>query len=164
MRVTFRIPLRHPFYPEWVATPARAAEDECDVLSGSFPELAQAAANGVRARVAVFALQHPDTQFLTDYERDVLWETFQVPVLGFLLDRKGVLVGWECEAQEGLHLGSAWSESALWVCRLRLGGAVIDHLPCECGRPGKRLLRPPATRIPVPGPGREAQVRELQAV
>jgi hypothetical protein len=77
----------------------------------------------------VFALHYPGTPFLNETQRDQLWQVFQVPVLAVLLDRNGRLLGYECEAQSGLHVGpqSPWSAS------------VLESAPCECGRPGLRL-------------------------
>jgi hypothetical protein len=141
MKMRIRVPLRHPFYAEWVATPARLAREECAVLSGSYQELMQAAADGVRVRKVVFALCSTDHPFLGDAERDELWRAFQVPVVGLLLDREGRLAGWECEAQEGLHLGAAWTPDAIWAHRLLTSGAVLEDGTCECGRPGQRLMR-----------------------
>ncbi len=141
MRMRIRVPLRHPFYAEWVATPARIAHEECDVLSGNYQELMQAAAGGVRVKRVVFALRSTDAPFLGEAERDVLWRAFQVPVVGMLLDREGRLAGWECEAQDGLHLGSAWTLEAIWAYRLVTSGAALDDSTCECGRAGQRLMR-----------------------
>ena len=166
MRVRIRVPLRHPFHPEWVATTARVAKGRCAVLSGSFAQLVKGAAAGVQAECAVFALEYPDRPFLDQHERDVLWQAFQVPVFALLLDRKGRLTAWECEAQEGLHVGGAWTGEALWVHRLLASGWELDDTPCECGRPGRRLLRVRETPgIPRRGPGREerlAPAAELQ--
>ncbi len=147
MRLRIRVPLRHPFYPDRVATPARLAKGNCAVLSGTFSELARAAAEGVRAEKAVFALQYPDSPFMSEYERDVLWQTFQVPVHALLLDREGRLAGWECEAQDGFHVGGAWTEEALWAHRLLSTVGALENAACDCGRPGSRL-RPTPERIP----------------
>ncbi len=148
MRLRIRIPLRHPFYPDWVPTPARSAKDGCAALSGSFPELARAAAAGVRSERAVFALQYPDSPFITDFERDVLWQTFQVPVFAMLLDREGYLAGWDCEAQDGLHVGGAWNAESMWAYRLLSSAAELEQGPCECGRPGPRLRAAPRVIVP----------------
>ncbi len=147
MRLRIRVPLRHPFYPEWVATPARTAVDECAVLSGSLTELLEAAAAGLRVTRAVLVLQSTDRPFLSAHERDALWETFQVPVFALLLDRQGQLAAWECEAQDGMHVGGAWTEEAIWVYRLLTSIAELENAPCECGRPGERL-RPVQKRAP----------------
>ncbi len=148
MRLRIRFPLRHPFYPDRVPTPTRSAQGSCAVLSGSFPELTQAAASGIRVERAVFTLQSPDTPFLTEYERDVLWQTFQVPVFAMLLDNDGRLAAWECEAQDGLHVGGSWHPESIWVYRLLSSAGELESAACDCGRPGQRLR--PAPRIVVP--------------
>ena len=155
MRLRFRIPLRHPFHAEWATTPARLADGPCAVLTGSLTELRKAAALGRCAERAVLVLHYPDRPFLTDSERQELWEAFQVPIFVVLLDRNGRLTAWECEAQDGMHVGGAWTEHALWVARLLSGGWMVDGTPCECGRPGERLRRMPSDAIPRRGPQRE---------
>jgi len=133
MRVKFRFPLRHPFYPDLPATPVRAARSRCSVLSGSVEELARASKAGVRVERAVFVLQRPDRPFLSDPERDTLWHMFEVPVFTLLLDDAGRLVGYECEAQAGLHVGPETDHDGPW------DEGMLDSSPCECGRPGHRL-------------------------
>ena len=156
MKVKFRIPLRHPFHAEWRTVPARLADGPCAVLTGTFAELMEAAQANARAEQAVYVLHYPDRPFLTDAERDTLWQTFQVPVFLLLLDRNGRLAAWECEAQEGMHVGGAWTGHSLWVYRLLASGWFLDSAPCACGRPGERLLRIPADTIPrLPVPARE---------
>ena len=80
---------------------------------------------GATAECAVFVLQYPDHPFLSRSDRDALWEKFQVPVFALLLDRQGRLTAWECEAQEGLHVGGAWTGEALWVYRLLASGPSL---------------------------------------
>ena len=125
------------------------------MLSGKVEELLEAARSGVRAERAVFALQYPDRPFITEEERDLLWQTFQVPVYAVLLDREGQIAAWECEAQEGLHVGARWSEAALWAQRLLARGASMETNPCECGRPGSRIRTSGLDAIPRRGPRRE---------
>jgi len=164
MKVRLRVPLRHPFRAEWPTTPARLADGRCAVLTGSFPELMRAAASGACADCAVLVLHYPDRPFLSSTERDTLWETFQVPIFALLLDRKGRLTAWECEAQDGLHVGGAWTEQSLWVHRLLAAGWILDDTPCECGRPGERLRRSPAESIPRRGPAREERRAPIAAL
>ncbi|HLK63622.1 MAG TPA: hypothetical protein VKU19_09290 [Bryobacteraceae bacterium] len=153
MQIRIRFPLRHPFFPEWAATPTRLAKGACTTLSGSFAELMRAATS-VRPSRAVFVMHYPESIFLTDRERDTLWEVYQVPVFALLLDGEGRLVGWECEAHDGLHIGSSCPESAddqlifssedsVLGYRLPLDRFVIESAPCQCGRPGQRLQYAP---------------------
>jgi hypothetical protein len=149
MQIRIRFPLRHPFFPDWKATPTRLAKGACTTLSGSYKELARAATTGIRPSRAVFAMHYPDSQFLGDAERDALWEMFQVPVFALLLDGEGRLVGYECEAHDGLHIGSSCpktsdrqvisSEDSVLGYRIPWDKFILESTPCECGRPGQRL-------------------------
>ena len=149
MRLKIRFPLRHPLYPDWAVTPARAAQGRSMVLSGTCWELLRAAAGGLTAERAVFVLHFPDSPFLSASDRDALWEAFQVPVYACLLDGEGRLVGYECEAQDGLHIPTECSgdsrqtallcEDSLLGYRIPLDVTLLDKSPCECGRPGQRL-------------------------
>ncbi len=153
MQLRIRFPLRHPFFPDWAATPTRLAKGPCATLSGSFVELTSAATAGIRPSRAVFVMHSPASQFLTDRERDILWETFQVPVFALLLDGEGRLVGWECEAHEGLHIGSSCpesvdealisSEDSVLGYKIPWDRFTIESTPCQCGRPGQRLRYSP---------------------
>jgi hypothetical protein len=125
-----RSPIRHPFYPGLEVALAVECKGPCAGLSGTFRDLARAAAAGVRVRRMVFALHYPGFPLLSETERDQLWQVFQVPVLAVLSDRNGRLLAYECETQAGLHVGpqAPWS------------AGVLESAPCECGRPGPRLL------------------------
>ncbi len=147
MQLAFWTRVRHPLYPGLEALPAVEATGECAALCGSVEELQIAAAAGARPNRAVYALQSPDNPFLSDYQRDALWERFQVPIYVLLLDAGKRVVAFECEAQEGLHVAADFElrAPALW-----------NFSPCECGRPGHRIL--PVRRKPVAsaaGPLRE---------
>ena len=130
MRLLFRSRIRHPLYPGLTATPAGEAQGPCTAVAGTLPELVQAAARGVRARRAIFALHHPGAAVLTETERDALWQVYQVPLYVLLLDGGGRVLGYECEAQEGLHLEP----------HARAENGVLEAGPCPCGRPGPRLV------------------------
>jgi len=163
MRLKIRFPLRHPLYPDWTVTPVRAARGRATAVSGTYWDLVRAASSGVTAGRAVFVMHNPDTPFLTDSDRDVLWEAFQVPVFACLLDGEGRLVGYECEAQDGLHIGTVCPEDSHKMMisledsvlgyRIPLDRTTLEKSPCECGRPGYRLRftapRPTARRFEV---------------
>ena len=123
-----RSPIRHPFYPGLAVRLAAVCKGPCTGLSGTFRELTRAATAGARARRMIFALHYPGTPFLSETQRDQLWQMFQVPVSAVLLDRSGHLLAYECEAQS-LHVGP----QAPWTA------GVLESAPCECGRPGLRL-------------------------
>ena len=133
-----RSPIRHPFYPGLAVTLAVECKGPCAGLSGTLRELTRAATAGARARRMIFALHYPGFPFLSETERDQLWQTFQVPVFAVMLDRDGRLLAYECEAQSGLHVGplAPWS------------AGVLESAPCECGRPGRRLVLSAQTAAP----------------
>lgn len=95
--------------------------------------------------------------WITDEERQELWDVFQVPVFEQICDRRGRRVAHECEARQGLHIedGQTWIvdlQARLWHAA---GQNVINHnkiVPestglygcvmlegCPCGQPGPRL-------------------------
>jgi hypothetical protein len=119
----FRRRIRHPFFPELAAEPAANVRRQSKALAGTFAELASAAARGAEARRAVFVLTS-EREPLSDGQRNHLWRLFQVPVYA-LLERRGRVEAWECEAQNGLHFAE--------------GGKEIT---CACGRPGAKLAQP----------------------
>jgi hypothetical protein len=110
---------------------------------------------------AVVVLTNPVNQHLASAEREQLWRIFRVPVLEILRGISGELVGWECEAREGLHLQS---ESAIFETaaaesmkgRLAYTGLsreglvclrIVTNLrgrveegACGCGRQSHRLV------------------------
>jgi hypothetical protein len=120
---SFRRRIRHPFFPGLAADPAANARGRSKALAGTFAELAGAAARGVAAQYAVFVLTS-EREPLSDGQRDELWRLFQAPVYA-LLERRGRVEGWECEAQSGLHLAQ--------------GG---EEITCSCGRPRAKLTPP----------------------
>jgi len=122
--------LRHPLYPDLRLTPAARASGTCAALAGSCEELFRAAARGVRVERALMVLHYASGSLLDEADRERLWQMFQVPVLAIWLDAEGRVRGYECEAQRGLHIDSA---QGLAIGRL-------ESTPCECGRPGDRLI------------------------
>jgi hypothetical protein len=132
MSLWFRPRVRHPFYPRLFTTPAVEAQGRVIALSGSFPELEQAAAAGASAQRALLVLNRWNGASLTDAERDRLWTLFQVPAYAMLIDSDGRLVGFECEAQNGFHVP---------------GKPAPDSPLCECGRPGQMLHTEAASTI-----------------
>jgi hypothetical protein len=142
VRLGFRRRLRHPFYPALKLSPAIEAGDGAAALCGGFEELCRAAAAGTRASRAVFPLRPPSDPFLPRSERDALWNMFEVPVYALLLDGDGQMIGYECEAQHGLHIVDTYRPGLLF--------GRIESATCECGRPGPRLIPPLAIANFVP--------------
>jgi hypothetical protein len=133
MVIRFRPTFRHPFFVDVRPTPAPMARSLCTALIGTYAELLDAAESGVRVRRAVYVLHGPETQFISQHQRDTLWLRFQVPMFALLLGRKGKLMAWECELQEGLHID-------LRTCELPRAVRRMESTPCDCGRPGIRLI------------------------
>jgi len=131
MSLWFRPRVRHPLYPGLASTPAAEATGRCPALYGTFEDLLRAGAAGAQPRRAVFVKRSTRNPFLSLRERDELWNRFGVPVLAVLVDDRGVLLGYECEAQAGVHLSA----------RLQPGPRHrLERGPCDCGRPGTRLV------------------------
>lgn len=118
--------IRHPLYPALQVTRAGTASGVHPVLAGSVNELEAAAKRGARASHAVFVLVPEDGAVATARERERLWMRFQVPSFVLLLDRRGRVAAFECEAQDGFHLAGKADDG--------------DESPlCPCGRPGPRV-------------------------
>jgi hypothetical protein len=92
-----------------------------------------AARGGAAAERAVYVLRAAGGSWLTERQRDALWEAFGAPVFTLLtgLDRR--ILAYECEAQNGLHLQPNAGLPS-WCA-----GALVAE-PCECGRPGPRII------------------------
>jgi hypothetical protein len=129
MRFWFQRKINHPFYPKLRPVPAASASGCSEALAGTYSELLAAARCGARATRMALVLHSVDTPFLNAVQRDRLWELFEVPIYAMVLDRKGSLAGFECEAQNGLHLP---------------GRHGADSSVCPCGRPG--LIQTEAAR------------------
>jgi hypothetical protein len=103
---------------------------------------------------------------LSSMDRDGLWQRHGVPMFEHLVGMDGALLAWECESHSGLHvveenavfehvqgelLLTSLTDLVQPTIQLRTGwSARIETEPCDCGRPGRRLvglheLAPPAT-------------------
>ncbi len=151
MRVVIRFGsrIRHPFFTDWLATPAVETEGprKYTALSGTVSQLMDAADSAVRATRAVYVLRSAEHPFLSESEREVVWGTFQVPVFTVLLGGRGKPLAYECEAQEGLHMAVNCLAGPGWAAFFEEGErptctvvAVVESNLCECGRPGHRLV------------------------
>jgi len=128
--------LRHPFYPDLKLVPAGAAKQDSPAICGDIGELRGVARIGIHVDRAVFAFCRPSNPFLTSLEREALWRMFQVPVYAVLVDSREGMIGYECEAQRGMHIRDDYAPGLLF-------GRLVSS-PCECGRPGARLVQPEA--------------------
>ena len=148
MKLVVRFRIRHPFFAALSATPAMATRRRCTALAGTFEELMEARRAGASASRAIYVLRQPECPFLGEREREALWEAFQVPTLAVLAEGHH-LVGYECEAQAGYHLGTTPLE-------IMPPGAAFEYAPCECGRPGRRL-RPASAQCTATATNESAQ-------
>ena len=131
MSLWFQSRIRHPLHPGLAPVAAADATGRCPALYGTVEDLLRAGVAGAQPRRAVFVERTPGDPFLDHRERDALWDRFGVPVFTVLVDGGGKLLGYECEAQEGMHLSG----------RLQPGpGHRLERAPCDCGRPGYRLI------------------------
>lgn len=131
--------VRHPFHPGLPATRAAASAGQWTALAGTFEELRTAALSGARARKSIFLLIYEGAAWPGREARDQLWELYQVPAYLIWLDRAGRPLGWECEAQDGLHTAQGDEGNR--------AGFRLETEPCACGRPGARLVRQEAAEL-----------------
>jgi hypothetical protein len=139
MRLPFQRKIRHPFYPDLKTASAAAAKPGSTAVAGTVAELLKAGDDGTEVARAVFPLQDVASPFLSARQRDRLWSMFEVPVMAMLVDRRGSVVGYECEMQEGFHLDAEFAAG--------LHSELLESTCCECGRPGPRLMPPAEERI-----------------
>lgn len=106
---------------------------EPEALAGAFSQLDPLARNKTLSlRHAVIVVKRSHEPWLTESDRERLWEAFRVPVFQQVVGSHGELLASECEAHEGLHFeGEAH--------RLELPGGNVDASPCACGRKTPRL-------------------------
>lgn len=135
MFVDFRGRPRHPLFPGVSPHPAVGAKGAHAALIGTIDELLQAAPKA-RARRAVFVTRGAGNPFLSEYDRDRLWDLYEVPILILLMGENGKILAYECEAQNGLHVDGSPPDGA------------VETAPCACGRPGVRLAPWPQTAAP----------------
>jgi hypothetical protein len=129
MHFSFGSRIRHPFFPGLTPIPAGEAKESSPALFGTFAELVDAASAGAHVDRAVFVTLQESEPLPSDSDRDVLWKMFQVPAFAMLLDRKGRVLAYECEAQSGLHVSPKYPM------------AQESAALCECGRPGCKLVQ-----------------------
>jgi hypothetical protein len=133
MRWGLKPRIRHPLFADLAPIPASTAKGNCTALYGTFPEIARAAAAGVTVERAVFVLVGPSGPFLSDADRDLVWNTFGVPGYALLTDGSNRILGYECELFAAFHVVRRIPQG--------LGGYHRETALCECGRPGERLFR-----------------------
>jgi hypothetical protein len=97
-----------------------------------------------------------DEGLLSAIDRDGLWQRHGVPMFEHLAGMDGALLAWECETHSGLHimeenvvfelvqgelLLTSLTDLTQPTLQMRTGwSARIETEPCDCGRPGRRLI------------------------
>ena len=108
-----------------------------DVLAATAAQLGWMAMTGRAAALhrGIVVLGYPGETGLNQYERDLLWDVFGVPVFEQYLTRRNRLIASECDAHEGLHL---------YGSTLVRQGWRIERSLCACGNPHPRMMQAPA--------------------
>ena len=110
-----------------------------------------------RGHRALFIRIGFDEGLLSPIERDGLWQRHGVPMFEHLVGMDGELLAWECETHSGLHVSddnavfenvgdelllTSLTDLVQPTLQMRTGwSARIETEPCDCGRPGPRLIR-----------------------
>jgi len=107
-----------------------------EVLAGTAAQLRWAALRNwpVKARNGIVVLTYEREEGLSDYDRDILWDVFGVPVFEQYFTRRNRLLASECDAHEGLHLSGSAVHREGWL---------IEPSPCACGDARPRLMPEP---------------------
>lgn len=141
------------FRPEAIAAPVavlRALAESVRGASFALPPLEH----------AVIAFSRVGEDPISEADRELFWQIFQVPIFEQLLGFDGRVVARECEAHDGLHIeeddalveqlegrGSELYLTSLTDLRypaLRVGtglGFCLAHGACGCGRAGPRVAQ-----------------------
>jgi hypothetical protein len=151
----------HPLHPRLQASQPKNFKTRCPALAGP-PWLLRHLARlhpsyRIRTQFAVLVLRGPGDDDLTESDRSLLWDAFQVPVSDAFIGFDGELLAWECEAHCGMHVTreavfegfggriyfTSLTDREQPSIRLETGlsGRLVDGR-CECGRPGPRLAGP----------------------
>jgi hypothetical protein len=104
----------------------RLARWNPQVIAGYFTQLINLEAQPTHALVV---LTHPG-QSLSATDRDQLWNRFRVPVFQQIVDERGRLIAYECEAHDALHVASAMAHEL---------GTIRDGM-CPCGKAAMLLV------------------------
>lgn len=138
------------FRPEAIAGPVRVLMELAETMRDNHDVIPTL----TRAIVAFTGLEQGS---LSESERDMLWQVFQVPIFEQCLATDGSLLAWECEAHDGLHIVeenaiieqrsqcevilTSLTDRRYPAIRLATGlAAKLSSKPCECTQPGPRLI------------------------
>ncbi len=105
----------------------RLARWKPQLLAGYFAQLVGCE---VRPSHAVVVFTHPGQSFPAA-DRDQLWRRFRVPIFQQIVDERGRLIAYECEAHDAFHVVSAPAAGEI--------GTIRDG-SCACGKPALLLV------------------------
>jgi len=131
-----------------------------DLIAAPLKVLVQWAGRGghlPRVERAIVAFTGPEDGALPENVRDLIWQTFEVPVFEQRLGADGSVLAWECEAHAGLHIVeqnvvleqglnrelilTSLTDRCHPVLRLIAGvSGTIETEPCGCGRAEPRVV------------------------
>jgi hypothetical protein len=96
-------------------------------IAGTLAQLLLAAQSGLQLSHAVIVLNYSALPGVPQHDREILWDSFGVPVFEQWLRPNNELLAAECEAHDGLHLVAPNVDYPL------------EHQPCACGSGALRL-------------------------
>jgi len=102
-------------------------------IAARLPQL-HALAGAVSLTHALIIMRRPGEPHLTESQRTSLWKGFRVPIFEQIVDQDGMLLAFECEAHDGLHI-----ESTRFSRQDHGNQYVVYKHPCACGRVVPRL-------------------------
>ena len=95
-------------------------------IAAPFDVLVQLADAGVTITHAVIPLAWDPSTFLTEEQRETLWQAFGAPIFEQYLGANNVLLASECEAHSSLHVTPAYT-------------GPVSRCKCPCGSNVRRL-------------------------
>lgn len=103
-----------------------------EVLAGTPAQLRWIALSRPAAlRNAAVVLTYEGEAGPSEYDRDLFWDVFGVPIFEQYLTRRNRLIASECDAHEGLHVRTRMAAREGWS---------LDTSPCACGDLRPRLI------------------------
>jgi hypothetical protein len=104
-------------------------------VAGTFEQLrALSGADAASLTHAVIVLWRPGQLRLSEEDREQLWAAFRVPIFEQVIGKSGKLLAAECEAHDGLHVVSPFSDAGK-----ESPADSLDDSPCPCGRKTPRI-------------------------
>lgn len=93
---------------------------------------------------ALIVLTEVDGELISQEDRDLLWQTFGLPIYEQLIDPRGEVLAMECEAHQGLHVTNPDCPAEHLADVL---GVALDRTACGCGRRTFRFVAKPVESV-----------------